>query len=148
VVVVTDAFARNHFGTTAAAVGKTLTLDGIPSSIVGVLPRGVDDLAGFRVPVWEALKLPIPTRRGPFGYAGVARLKSGVTLANAGQELVALAQRVFPIWQAGFQDKSARYSAFELRRTIVGDSGKQLALFGGAVVLVLLVAVANVATLM
>src|SRR5215469_10690880 len=148
VAVVTDGFARRHFGTATEALGKTLNLDGIPSSIVGVLPRGVDDLAGFRVPVWVALKLPIPTRRGPFGYAGIARLNSGVTLGDAGVELAALGQRVFPIWQASFQDKNARYSAFELRRTIVGDSGKQLALFGGAVVLVLLVAIANVATLM
>lgn len=148
VAVVTDAFARSHFGSTTAAVGKTINLDGISSSIVGVLPRGVDDLAGFRVPVWVALKLPTPTRRGPFGYAGIARLKAGVSLGDAGRELTALAQRVFPIWQASFQDKNARYSAFTLQRTIVGDSGKQLALFGGAVVLVLLVAVANVATLM
>ena len=148
VVVLTDAFARGHFGSGPAAIGKILTLDGLPYSVVGVLPRGVDDLAGFRAPIWAALKLPTPTRRGPFGYAGIARLKPGVTVADAGQELRALAQRVFPQWQASFQDQNARYSAFELRRTIIGDSYRQLALFGGAVVLVLLVAIANVATLM
>lgn len=148
VVVVSDAFARAHYGSPAAALSKTLNLDGVPSSIVGVLPPGVDDLAGYRVPVWASLTLTPPTRRGPFGYAGIARLKPGVTLADAGQDLVALAQRIFPIWQSGFPDKNAHYSAFELRRTIVGDSTRQLALFGGAVVLVLLVAVANVATLM
>ncbi|HEX4632875.1 MAG TPA: ADOP family duplicated permease [Gemmatimonadales bacterium] len=148
VVVVTDDFARSHFGTAPGAVGKTLNLDGVPSSIVGVLPRGVDDLAGFRSPVWASLKLPIPTRRGPFGYVGIARLKPGVTPAEAGQELRALAGRVFTQWQASFQDQNARYSAFELQRTIIGDSDRQLTLFAGAVVLVLLVAIANVATLM
>lgn len=147
VVVVTESFARSHYGAAPAALGRTLDLDGVPSSIVGVLPRGVDDLAGFRVPIWAALKLPTPTRRGPFGYAGIARLKAGVTLADVGLELRALAQRVFPQWQASFQDQNAHYSVFELRRTIVGDSGRPLTLFAGAVLLVLLVAIANVATL-
>jgi len=148
VVVCSDAFASRHFGAAASAVGKTITLDGVSASIVGVLPRGVNDLAGMRASIWATLKLPTPTRRGPFGYWGVGRLNPGVSLADARRTLKALAARVFPVWQPGFQDQNAQYTAYELRRTIIGDSYRQLGLFGGAVILVLLVAIANVATLM
>ena len=147
VAVVTDAFARERLGGPAAAVGRTLTLDGVPHTVVGVLPRGVAALAGMRVPVWPVLQLSQPTRRGPFGWRGIARLRSGVTLADARRELVSLSARIFPIWQSGFKDQAAHFTPVSLRRTIVGDADAQLELFAGAVVLVLLVAIANVATL-
>ena len=148
VAVVSDAFAATRFGTATAAVGRTITLDGIPHVIVGVLPRGVNDLAGIRVPVWAALQLPTPTRRGPFGYRGYARLKAGVSLADASRDLIGVSTRLYPIWQSSFKDKVAHFTPIELRRTIIGDSYQQLELFAGAVLLVLLVAIANVATLM
>ena len=147
VAVVTDAFAREHLGGPAAAVGRTLTLDGVPHTVVGVLPQGVTALAGMRVPVWPVLQLPTPTRRGPFGYRGIARLKPGVTLAEARRELDALSARLYPLWQSGFKDRTAHFTSWPLRRTIVGDADARLELFAGAVVLVLLVAIANVATL-
>lgn len=148
VVVVSDAFAAQHFGVSAAALGKTITLDGVPSAIVGVLPKGVRELAGLPAPVLAVLRLPTPTRRGPFGYWGVGRLKTGVTFGDAGARLKALATRVFPIWQSSFKDSDAHYTPIALQRTMIGDSYRQLGLFGGAVLLVLLVAIANVATLM
>jgi predicted permease len=148
VAVVTDAFATKRFGTAAAAVGKSITLDGIAHAIVGVLPRGVDDLAGMRVPLWAVLQLPTPTRRGPFGYRGYARLKAGVSVTDASRDLIGISARLYPIWQSSFKDKVAHFTPVDLRRTMIGDSYRQLELFAGAVVLVLLVAIANVATLM
>ena len=148
VTVVTNAFAARRFGAAPNALGQTITLDGIPHAIVGVLPRGVDDLAGMRVPVWPALRLPTPTRRGPFGYRGVARLKTGITMADARLNLSALSARLYPVWQSSFKDKFAHFTPIDLRRAIIGDSYQQLQLFAGAVALVLLVAIANVATLM
>lgn len=148
VTVVSDAFAGAHFGTPARAVGQTITLDGVPYAIVGVLPRGMSDLAGMRAPVWPVLELPTPVRRGPFGYRGIARLKRGVTLADAVRDLNDVSARLYPLWQSSFKDRVAHFTPFELRRTIVGDSYRQIDLFAGAVALVLLVAVANVATLM
>ena len=146
--VVTDGFATGRFGSGPAAVGKIITLDGMPCAIVGVLRPGVNDLAGMRVPIWAVLQLPTPTRRGPFGYRGYARLKPGISLADASRDLIGISTRLYPIWQSSFKDKVAHFVPIDLRRTIIGDAYKQLELFAGAVALVLLVAIANVATLM
>jgi predicted permease len=147
VVVVSDAFATKYLGGKATAVGQTVTLDGKSHTVIGVLPPGVVEVAGMRSVAWPVLQMATPTRRGPFGYRGIGRLREGVTLDAAVRDLAGISERIFPIWESGFADKSARLRPYPLRDTIVGRSTGQLSLFAGAVVLVLLVAIANVATL-
>ena len=148
VAVVADEVARRGLGGPEAAVGRSIMLDGASHTVVGVLPPGVRDLAGIPAGVWAPMILQTPTRRGPFGIRGFARLKDGITLEAAAADLAAIAERIFPLWSAGFRDRTARYAAQPLRESIVGTSGRQIGLFAGAVVLVLLVAIANVATLL
>jgi len=148
VVVVSDAFASHHLGGNTTAVGRTVTLDGRPHTVIGVLPPGVAELAGMPAVAWPVLQPATPTRRGPFGLRGIGRLKEGVTLEEAIRDLAGISERIFPLWEAGFKDKVARLRPYPLRDTIVGRATGQLSLFAGAVVLVLLVAIANVATLM
>src|SRR5207237_7186707 len=88
-----------------------------------------------------------PGRRGPFGYRGIARLKAGVTLAQATRDLAEISVRIFPLWAAGFQDRKARLTPVPLLEAIVGPATGQIGLFAGAVGRVLLLAIANVATL-
>jgi putative ABC transport system permease protein len=147
-VVVSYAFADRTLGGAAAAVGKSITLDGVSHEVVGVLEPGRNDLAGMRAVAWSVLQLGTPNRRGPFGYRGYGRLKQGVTLGAAITDLSGISERIFPIWKAGFQDSGARLRPVPLHDAIVGSADKQVGLFSGAVVLVLLLAVANVATLM
>jgi putative ABC transport system permease protein len=147
-VVVRHTFAAAHLGGPAAALGRVITLDGVAHTVVGVLPPGHEDLAAIRAVAWSALQVPAPTRRGPFGLRAFGRLKPGVTLEAAAQDVAAISERIFPLWEAGFRDRTARYTPIPLRETIVARARGQLRLFAGAVVLVLLVAVANVATLM
>jgi predicted permease len=147
VVVVSDAFATRYLGGKATAVGRTVTLDGKSHTVIGVLLPRVDEVAGMRSVAWPVLQMATPTRKGPFGYRGIGRLKEGVTLDAAVRDLAGISERIFPIWESGFKDKSARLRPYPLRDTIVGRSTGQLSLFAGAVVLVLLVAIANVATL-
>ncbi len=146
-VVVSSAFATERLGG-AAALGRTITLEGVSHIVIGVLPPGVDELAGMRAPVWPLLRMETPTRRGPFGLRGIGRLKAGVSLEAAARDLAGVSERIFPLWQAGFKDRGARLTPYPLRDTIVGNAKHQLQLFAGAVVLVLLVAIANVATLL
>jgi putative ABC transport system permease protein len=148
VVVVSSAFAGQRLGGAAAAVNRTITLDGVSHAVIGVLAPGVEDLAGMNAVAWPALQPPTPTRRGPFGLRGIGRLKAGVTLHAATRDLAGISRRIFPIWEAGFKDRVARLTPYPLRDTIVGNASQQLRLFAGAVVLVLLVAIANIATLM
>jgi len=148
VVVVSHALAERALGGAAQAVGKTITLDGVSHAVVGVLPPKRDELAGITAVAWPALQLSTPTRRGPFGYRGIARLKPGVTLDAAARDLAGISERIFPLWAAGFQDKTARLTPVPLRTTIIGAADHSVTLFAGAVALVLLIAIANVGTLM
>jgi putative ABC transport system permease protein len=148
VVVVSSRFAAERLGGAAAALSRGITLDGVTHTVIGVLPSGVDELAGMRAAVWPVLQMGTPTRRGPFGLRGIGRLKPGVTLDAATRDLGGISERIYPIWEAGFKDRMARLTPHPLRDTIVSNAKHQLQLFTGAVVLVLLVAIANVATLL
>lgn len=147
VAVVTHAFAVRDLGGVESALTRSITLDGVSHAVVGVLPESVRDLVGFRVPVWVPLKLPPPTRRGPFGIRVIGRLKPGVTLEAARQDLAGVSDRLFPVWQSSFQDRSVKFVPYGLRETILGQAGDTLRLLALAVGLVLLIAVANVASL-
>jgi predicted permease len=148
VTVVSHALAERLPGGAAGAVGRSITLDGVSHLVVGILPPGIDELAGMKGVAWPALQLKAPSRRGPFWLRGVGRLREGVSLESATQDLAGISERVFPVWAGSFRDQVARLTPVSLRDTIIGDSGRGLVLFAGAVALVLLIAVANVATLM
>jgi predicted permease len=148
VVIISDRFARERLGGPAAAIGRSITIDGEGHTVVGVLPAGVDQLAAIRAGIWAPLELPTPTRRGPFQLRGIGRLRPGATFDDAARDLVGVSDRLFPIWASSFRDQSAKLGAVPLRETIVRGARRQVELFAGAVALVLLVAIANVATLM
>ena len=147
VAIVTHDFANQNLGGVQSALTRSITLDGVSFAVVGVLPPETREIIGFRVPVWVPLKQPTPTRRGPFGIRVVGRLKPGVTMEAAAQDLAGISERLFPVWQSSFQDKSVKFVPFDLRRTIMGQAPDTLRLFVFAVALVLLIAVANVASL-
>jgi len=148
VAMVTHALANRALGGDDAAVGRTVMLDGIAYTIVGVLPPGVSELAGARADVWPVLQLAQPTRRGPFGTVVVGRLKPGVTFEAATRDVEAISDRMFPLWASGYQDGTARFKAVPFRTAFVGDASRMLRVFAAGVGLVLLIAVANVASLM
>jgi putative ABC transport system permease protein len=148
VTVVSYALAEHSLGGADAAVGRSITLDGVSHTVVGVLPPAITELGGISAVAWPALQLQAPTRRGPFWLRGIGRLREGATIEAATEDLAGISERLFPAWASTFRDQSARLTPVPLRRTIVGDTGQSLALFGAAVALVLLIAIANVATLM
>ena len=145
-VVVSERFAARHLGG-GAPVGRPLVLDRVTHTVVGVLPGGEQAHAGVRAEVWPILQLPAPTRRGPFGYVAVGRLRDGVSLDAARQDLAVVSERLFGLWSAGFGDRSARLTPYALHEVVVGDASRPVAVLAAAVALVLLVAVANVANL-
>ena len=148
VVVLSYAYAERAFGRAGAAVGRSITLDGVNHEIVGVLGADRRDLAGMRAALWPAMQLAVPQRRGPFGYRGIARLRDGVSIEAASRELAGISARTFPLWRSSFADSSARLAPFSLQESIIGGARSQIGLFAGAVALILLLAVANVATLL
>jgi predicted permease len=148
VVVLADAFARRTFGSPASAVGKSIDLDGSPRTVVGVLPPGVNNIAGFKTEIMPSYQPRTPTRRGPFGIVAVGRMKDGMTLDATRADLASIGQRVFPLWRSGFNDSLARYTPISLRTVVIRDAPKTLWMFAAAAALLLLTAVTNVTNLM
>ena len=104
VALISEGLWKRRFGSDPAVIDKTVTLNGEPTTIVGIMPRGwrYPDLTDVWTPLRaDAAKLPM---RGDFRFSGRARLKPGVTLAQAQTEadaiLGALA-REFPASNAG-----------------------------------------------
>jgi predicted permease len=147
VAVVSHTLAEQRLGGAAAAVGRSLTLDGLSHTVVGVLPPGTDRLAGVRASAWPALQLRPPQRRGPFWLRGIGRLREGVSLESATADMTVISERIFPLWAASFQDRTARIAPVPLRDSIVGGAARSVGLFAAAVTLVLLVTIVNVTTL-
>ena len=148
VVILTHGYWQRKFAGDHGVLGRTLTIDARPHQIVGVLPQN------FRFDGEHDLVLPRRINRARpnpfFRHVGVARLKPGVTLAQANAD----AARILRIWlvNSGQNDPAfqARYapSLRPLRDDVVGDVGATLWVLLGTIGLVLLMACANVANLL
>lgn len=155
-VVISNAYWHKRFGGDRSVIGRPITIDGTAREIVGVLP------ASFRFLDYddESLYLPMQLDRGKvhlgqFSYDAVARLKPGVTLAQASadlERLIPIANRSFPPPDGFSLDlfEKARFqvSLHSLKQDVVGDVGNVLWVLMGSIVIVLLTACANVANLL
>jgi predicted permease len=150
VAVMSDEFWRRQFGAGPAIVGRTFTVDGTPTTIIGILP------AGFRVPNGGAElrgDLWVPTRftaeeRGHHSsnfLHVLGRLTPGATVATADLELRSLMNSMTAIYPE-LRGESAR--AVLLQSDDVRGVRTPLLLVFGAVCAVLLIAAANVGSLM
>ena len=126
-------------------LGQTIRVNGTPATVIGVMP-GVFRFPLPQTEVWVNLMLNPPSRYGPWFYRGVARLKPGVTLDQAQAELNHIGLRMMQ--QNSFY-KRLVLPALSLRDALLGVTVKPAILvLAGAVGLVLLIAVVNVANLM
>lgn len=155
-VILSDDLWRRRFGADAGIVGKTIHLDNEGYEVLGVMPKGFNfplklgttaRLPTDQMQFWTPLALDIAKEQHGDPNAGViAKLKPGVTLGEAQAELedtCELLQREYPKTN---QDLSARI--FSLRQqTVRGLNGPLLALLA-ATGLILLLACANVASLL
>lgn len=154
-VIVTYGYWQRHFAGNASVVGRSLTVDGKPHSIVGVMPqnfRFLDSRADLILPEqFDRNKVFL----GNFSYQGIARLKPGVTLQQANADVA----RMLPIWlkawppapgfsRALFENAHFAPKVQPLKQEVVGDIGATLWVLMGTIGLVLLIACANVANLL
>jgi putative ABC transport system permease protein len=143
-----------QFNGAPSAVGTTLTLNGSPYTIVGALgidlPPPFDDVDVWTTRVDEMSSLTRQQVRGGLGYlSAVGRLKPGVSIAQAQAEVDAIARayaRANPTNTDADPDASLHLTPIHDRT--VGDSTPALMVMVAAVGLVLLIACANVATLL
>jgi len=155
VVIISDAMWRNHFGGDSNIIGQTVTLDTTPHTIVGVLPADVQFPFVGQTDIWTpryfeySLITPQRLRMG-VGYLGyVARLRPETTMARAEAELAVLNKQYReqnPT--APDADPGVVMSAAPLRDLVVANVRGKVLVLSGAVALVLLIACANVASLL
>jgi len=145
-VILTYGYWRRRFAGDKTVIGRTITVDSRMREIIGVMPQG-----------FQFLRLDpdliLPQRFGGnlaptsfnYSYFGIARLKPGVTLAQANADV----GRMLRIWyKEGMEVLKMGPSLRELKADVVGDIRTLLSVLMGTVGILLLIACANVANLL
>jgi len=154
-VILTYGYWQRKFGGDPSAIGRRIVADGTAREIIGVMPqsfRFLDDKPELIFPFqFERAKVFL----GNFSYQGIARLKPGVTLAQASADVA----RMIPIVNTKFppppgfsvklfEDAHIQPSVRPLKQDVIGDLGKVLWVLMASIGVVLLIACANVANLL
>ncbi len=161
VVVLSDGFWTRRFGASPAIVGQTIRLNGMPCTVIGVMPReftGID--IGLRVDLWVPLSAhaalvpdtpDLLTERRLLQFGVIGRLAPGTSIAEAQSAAAALAGGLQRDYPEANRDRTVhliplRTAAVDpnLRSTLLAASS----IIGVIVVLVLLISCANVASLL
>ncbi len=154
-VMLTYGYWQTKYGGDRSVAGRNILIDGTAREIIGVLP------ASFRfLDRKPALLVPLQLDRskvtlGNFNFRGVARLRPGVTLAQASADvarMIPIAFRKFPPFPGSsprmFDDARLAPMLQPLKHEVVGDIGTRLWILMATIGTVLLIACANVANLM
>jgi putative ABC transport system permease protein len=145
VVLLSDGFWASRFGYEPSILGKTVTLDGIEHTVVGIMPPGFD--FPFEKQLWiPAVPVHVTDYRGQHRLMVVGRLEAGVAMASAEEEMRAIAARLEEEYPESNTNRSARLEP--LHETVVGDVRPALLVLLGAVGVVLLIVCVNVANLL
>src|SRR6185436_8128224 len=146
VVLLTDAFWRRRFGADPAVVGRAVSFNGNPYEVIGILP------AAFWWPTQPDMIVPLAlddhdrTLRAAHFLDVVARRRPEVPFSQAREELSLIGARLSSTYPE--ENTGHGPNLRPLRQALVGDMRTALLVLLGAVGLVLLIACANVATLL
>jgi predicted permease len=161
VVVLMDNLWRQQFQSDQAILGKTVTLNGFPYTVIGVMPRSfhLPHIQTFATqdsnrpqPIGALLPMAfskdqLEQAMGDFDYFGLARLKPGVSIEHASSEIDALQHTITANLSANEKATlSATLTPFQ--RALVGDNQKPLLILLAAVAGLLLVGCVNIANLL
>ena len=148
VVILGNGVWKNRYGSDPAVVGRTIRVNDVPSTVIGVMPEG------FKFPINADLWLPLvqmprltEQKRDARNLEAFGRLADRVTLPQAQSEFTTIASKLAHDYPATNKDVTARVMTFNDR-----VNGGQIRLIFlslmGAVAFVLLIACANVANLL
>ncbi|MGE0161267.1 MAG: ABC transporter permease [Gemmatimonadales bacterium] len=157
VVVVSDELWRRRFGADPSIVGSTIGLNGTEALVVGVLPAGFRHFDRSRMAPDGRVDVYVPWNVSPasgvgwfgtFNYEALGRLRDGVSLDAARQEMDGIQAAIKQNFDPQFSSVDLRARLTPLRESLTGRSRSGLFLLLGAVGVALLVACLNVANLM
>jgi putative ABC transport system permease protein len=155
VVMLSNSFWRTRYHGDPNIVGRTVNLDATACTVVGVLPPGVQYPFVGPSDVWSpryfeySLMTPQRLRQGVGYLSMIARLRSGVTLEQANSELAVL-NKLYKEQNPTAPDASAGIEMLSqsLRELVAGNLRSKVLILLSAVGVVLLIACANVASLL
>jgi len=152
VVLISEGFWKRKFGSAPDILGKTLTLDGRGFTVTGVIPTAFDlTLGSFNpsdlyVPVVQWTNNLLFDRGAGLGFHGIARMKPGVTIDQATQDMAEVTRNLAAAYPN--VDKGIGASLIPLRQSVLGRVQTFLLVLFAAVGFVLLIACVNIANLL
>jgi len=147
VALISEGLWRSKFASSPDVIGKSLTLDAKPYTIVGVVPGHFPMMSesDVFVPIGQWNDPTFRDRRVSMGMYAIGRLKTGVRLEQARADMDGIAKNLAASYPEA--DAGSGMVLFPLKKDIVGDVEPFLFTLLGAVGFVLLIACANVANL-
>ena len=147
VVLISDGLWRNAFGADPGVIGRKIQLSGESYDVIGVMPRGFQ-FSSVRTALWMPLVIDdsLKTVRGAHFMSVIARLKPGVTLEQARDDMASVARNL----EKQYPDTNQDWGVAITRAQDTGMSAVRPALYIllGAVSVVLLIACANAANML
>lgn len=135
-----------RYGSDPGVLGSTITINAVPRTIIGVLPKEMNFPPGVEVIAPFAVSPEVASNRRYHSYYVVGRLKQGVTVKDANAEIEAIAARLARAYPDSNQGLSAR--VFPLSEDLTRSYSNGLWLLMASVGFVLLIACANIANLL
>src|SRR4051812_16739780 len=148
VVILSETFWRRKYFGDETIVGRRLTIDGAPRTVVGIMPENIIfPNRSAALDLWMPFNVDFSKApRGQHGFRVFGRLKEGATQESALNDLKTIASRISRDYPREQEGRSV--DLVPLSDIVIGQARKQLAIFLGAAALVLLIACANAASLM
>jgi hypothetical protein len=150
VVILSHGLWTRGYGADPAILGRTIPVDGSPHTVVGVMPERFNAPgewigAAVGVSLWRPFPMDGDDQRNNRSYTAVARLAEGTTLAGARTEMDGIHAQL----RDAFPEANGAWHAqvFEWSELVVGPARTGLFLLLGTMVMVLLIACANIASL-
>ena len=122
-VIVSHGFWQQRLGGRPDVMGNPIRLDGADYALAGVLPPTLGPLEQ-RTGVLRGGAVGHPAAQGPVLHHRARTPAAGSrSRSAAASELRAINRRIFPVWQASYQDDKATWSMMDLKAHVVGDVG-------------------------
>src|SRR3984957_12093352 len=154
-VMLSYGYWQRRFGGDRSVIGRSIAIDAQPREIVGVMPKGFELVnADFDVIVPFAFDRNKQQLAG-FGLQGIARLKPGLSIAQANEDV----KRMLPMWEASWPAQGVPSHFYEqvwkitpalrpLKQEVIGSVGNVLWVVMATIGVVMLIACTNVANLL
>src|SRR5215468_8330169 len=145
VVILSQALWRRTFAGETGIIGKSIQLDGVSFTVVGVMGEQYPLETDFWLPLSHLSQSDLTDRRN-HSVRAIGRLKPGVTIGQARKEMETIAERLRQLYPA--TNKNIGVELTPMRRHLAGNLRPVVLLVFAAVALILLIACANVSNLL